>query len=421
VLTAVDSVIAVARKGGIPVFTVIPPNVKRGALFDVGADYTEIGRLSGHLAAEVLNGRSTSTIPVENVMPEVLTVNRQAAKDLKAKWSFSDQMLQRAQTVIEEDGTEHTKIAAKSPVASPNPSGKKWRIAIVNYLETGPTEETFAGMKDAWARSRLVSGKDYEIKVRSAQGDIAALNGIFDAVLTEGADIIVPMSTPTLQAAIKKVRDVPVVFTVIANPVAAGAGKSFTDHPPNITGVSVMAPVEAAMEMLQKHFPAYRRLGTLFCPAEANSVDLKESLAALCRSRGLTLDAVAVNSVSDLPDASLALVSRPIDAVVQISDNVTCVGFNAIAKAARQAQKPLLSLNSTTVASGAAISMGRDYHNAGEATVEMLERVIRGEDPAKMPFVLPPKLYYSASRENARAVGMTLPQALLDEVDNVID
>jgi ABC-type uncharacterized transport system substrate-binding protein len=65
--------------------------------------------------------------------------------------------------------------------------------------------------------------------------------------------------------------------------------------------------------------------------------------------------------------------------------------------------------------------MGRDYHNAGETTVEMIERIIGGEDPAKMPFVLPPKLFYSASPANARAVGMTLPPALLKEVDKVID
>ncbi len=419
VLTAVDSVIAVARKGGIPVFTVIPPNVKRGALFDVGADYTEVGRVAGNLAGEILNGRSPATVPVENVMPEVLALNRQAAMGLKAKWTFNDALLHRARTVIDEDGTEHVKAtAAPIPV---NPTGKKWRIAVVNYIETGSTEETLEGMRDAWKKSPLVAGKDYEIKTRSAQGDMAALNGIFDAVLTEGADIVVPLCTPALQVAITKVRALPVVFSVVANPIAAGAARSFTDHAPNITGVSVLAPVAESMDMLQKHFPGYRRLGTLFCPAEVNSVDLKDSLEAECRKRGLTLDTVAVNSTSELPDAALSLMSRPIDAVIQITDNITNAGFSAITRAARQAQKPLVSLNSTTVALGAPISLGRDYHNTGEATVGLIERIIRGEDPAKIPITLPPKLFFSASPANARAVGMTLPPELLKEVDKVAD
>jgi ABC-type uncharacterized transport system substrate-binding protein len=416
VMTAADSLIAVAKKGLIPVFSVIPPNVKRGTLFDLGADYPEVGRLAGNLAAEILDGRSPASVPIKNVMPEMLAINEQAATGLKSKWAFTDDMRKRAKLTIDAAGIEHSPVA----VVTPNPSGKKWKIAIVNYIESGPSEETMSGMKEAWKRSPLVEGKDYELKYRCAQGDIASLNGIFDAVLTDGADIVVPLSTPTLQAAIQKVKKVPVVFSVIANPIAAGAGKSFTDHLPNITGVSVLAPIEEALTMIQKHFPQYRRLGTLFCPAETNSVDLKQSFEALCKHRGLTLECVPVNASSDLSDASLSLVSKPIDAVVQISDNLSTAGFNALTKAARQTQKPLISLNSTTIKLGAPISLGRDYHNTGEVTTEMIERVIRGEDVAKMPFILPPKLFYSASPSNAAAVGMTLPPALLKEVNVVV-
>jgi ABC-type uncharacterized transport system substrate-binding protein len=415
VMTAADSLISTAKKGRIPVFTVIPPNVKKGSLFDLGADYTEVGRLAGSLAGEVLSGRKPAEVPITNVMPEMLAVNLRATKDLQTPWQVSEELRKRANLLIDDTGAEQTRSSA-----APNPSGKKWKIAIVNYIESGPSEDTLAGMKEAWKRSKLVEGKDYTISYRSAQGDIASLNGIFDAVLTENADIVVPLSTPTLQSALQKIRDRPIVFSVIANPVVAGAGKSYTDHRPNVTGVSVLAPVGEALTMIQKYFPQYKRLGTLYCPAEANSVDLKESFEKLCKERGLTLECVAVNTSSDLSDASLSLVSRPIDAIVQISDNLSSTGFNAITKAARQTQKPLISLNSTTVALGAPISLGRDYHNCGEVTIEMIERVIRGEDVATMPFVLPPRLFYSASPSNAAAVGMTLPPELLKEVDKVI-
>lgn len=416
VMTAADSLIATAKKGRIPVFTVIPPNVKKGSLFDLGADYPEVGRLAGILAGEVLSGRKPADVPITNVMPEMLAVNLQATQGLKTPWKISEDMVKRANLVIDVNGAE----TAKAKAVPPNPSGRKWKLAIVNYIESGPSEDTLAGMKVAWARSKLVEGQDYTLSYRSAQGDIASLNGIFDAVLTDNADIVVPLSTPALQSALQKIRDRPIVFSVIANPIAAGAGKSFTDHRPNVTGVSVLAPVEEALAMIQKHFPQYKRLGTLYCPAEANSTDLKESLEKLCPERGLTLECIAVNTSSDLADASLSLVSRPIDAVVQVSDNLSSTGFNAITKAARQAQKPLISLNSTTVPLGAPIAMGRDYHNCGEVTVEMIERVIQGEDPSTMPFLLPPRVFLSASPANAAAVGMTLPPELLREVDKVI-
>ncbi|MEQ1842455.1 MAG: ABC transporter substrate-binding protein, partial [Verrucomicrobiales bacterium] len=316
---------------------------------------------------------------------------------------------------IEADGSEKIRQAAASL-----PPRKKWKIAVVNYVESIPCEETMEGLHAAAKRSKLVEGLDYEMTVRSAQGDMAALSGIFDAVLTDGADIVVPLSTPALQVAIQKIRDRPVLFSVVANPVAAGAGTSYTEHLPNVTGVSVLAPIEEALDTIERHFPRYRRIGTLFCPAEANSVDLRDSMEASCRRRGITLECVAVNSPGELPDATLALVSRPIDAIVQVSDNLSNAGFSAITRAARQAKMPLLSLNSTTVELGAAISFGRDYRNTGEVTMELIERVIGGEDPGKIPFILPPKLYFSASLPNARELGMSLPQGLLDEVGIVI-
>lgn len=420
VITAIDSVIAAARKGGIPVFTVIPPNVKRGALFDLGADYREVGRLTGLLAGDVLNGTDPATLPVNNVMPEVLTVNLQTAAELGKPWHIPPSIREKARLVIDENGEARTS-APSTAGGAPNPSGKKWKIAVVLYNESPPAEETLHGMTDGWKSSHLKEDRDYTLKVRSAQGDMSAIAGILDAAVTEGADIIVPLSTPTMQTAINRVRKTPIVFSLVADPVIAGAGKSYTDHLPNVTGVAVMGPFGDMLDLLEKYYPEYKRIGTLFCPAEVNSVALKDALEAECKKRGFVLEAVAANSAGELPDAALSLVSRPIDAVVQISDNLSSAGFTAITKAARQARKPLLSLNSTMVPQGAAIAMGRDYHAAGEETVRMLERVIRGENPSNIPFVLPPKVVRVISLPNARAAGMTIPEGLIKEADKVIE
>jgi len=419
VLTAADSLMAAARKGRIPVFTVIPPHVRRGALFDLGADYFEVGRLAGNLAGEVLDGRDPATVPIRNVMPEILTLNEAVASDLKDTWTFTPGMRERARILINARGEETVREAPRKSERVPNPGGRNWRIAVVNYLESAPVEETLAGMREAWKRSPLVEGRDYTLSYRSAQGDMAALGGVFDAALTAGADLVVPLTTPSLQVALQKVRTVPMVFSVVANPVVAGAGTSATEHLPRVTGVTVEPPLAEAVQMLRTHFPGYRRLGTLFCPAEANSLDVQRALESECRAHGLTLESVAVNGPSELADAALALMARPLDAVVQISDNLTSAGFNTIARAARQARRPLISLNSTTLAMGAPVSFGRDYHNTGEVTTEVIERVIAGEDPAGIPFVVPPRIFFSVSPSNAAAVGMTLPATLLQAAGRV--
>lgn len=420
VMVAADSLIAAAHKGNIPVFSVIPPNVKKGALFDLGADYYEVGRHAGQLAGEILAGRDPATVEIVNFLPHTLMLNEQALHNLKDNWSIPDSVRARAQMVLDPNGVETPGPAAKEKPAAKPRRDKPWNLHVIAYSESLPAEETLAGLRDGMKTWPLVEGRDYTLKVHNAQGDMAALSGIIDAVLTAQADIVIPISTPSLQATAQRVKDRPVVFSMVANPMSAGAGNSYEDHLPNVTGVTVFAPADELLDLIRRHFPHIRRIGTLFCPAEANSVDLKDYLVEHGRERGFEVVTVAANSPSELVDAAMTLASRPIDAIVQISDNLTSGGFTAVTQAARQARKPMFSLNSTTITLGAPVAFGRDYHNAGEETAKMLEQVMNGGNPATIPIRRSPKVLKSASLPNAKAVGMDLPSAFLEEMETVI-
>ncbi|MEW6545127.1 MAG: ABC transporter substrate-binding protein [Nitrospirota bacterium] len=104
VLVALDAVLAAAKKSGIPVFSNVPPNVERGALFGLGADYHEVGRLTGLLAGDVLRGTDPATIPVKNLVPKTLMLNTQALKGLKDPWQISSEVLALADEIVDETG-----------------------------------------------------------------------------------------------------------------------------------------------------------------------------------------------------------------------------------------------------------------------------------------------------------------------------
>ena len=101
---ASDALISCAKKGRIPVFTSLPPNCLRGALFDLGADYVQIGNTLGELAADVLEGKNPADVPVENLVPVVFMFNETILGDLKDKWTITDSMRKQADGWISTSG-----------------------------------------------------------------------------------------------------------------------------------------------------------------------------------------------------------------------------------------------------------------------------------------------------------------------------
>ncbi len=87
--SGIDQLINAAAKAKIPLFTNNPYRVYGNALFGVGADYFEVGKAAGSLAADILNGKPTNEIGVGNVVPNKLVINREALKNITQKWDLS--------------------------------------------------------------------------------------------------------------------------------------------------------------------------------------------------------------------------------------------------------------------------------------------------------------------------------------------
>lgn len=107
-LAAIDLVVKSATAARIPVFTCMPGNAKKGTLFDIGANHYEIGKSIGRLAARVLDGEPIDRLPVEIAISPKLFLNRLAARDLQGEWVFPADVLEAADSVIDETG-QHDK------------------------------------------------------------------------------------------------------------------------------------------------------------------------------------------------------------------------------------------------------------------------------------------------------------------------
>lgn len=107
VASVCDSIVDVAGKRGVPVFTVVPGRPDRGTLFDVGFDFREVGLLAGGLAGDLLDGRDPATVPIGETAREIpprLTVNLKAPGVDRNVWRVPDELLEQAKVVIDARG-----------------------------------------------------------------------------------------------------------------------------------------------------------------------------------------------------------------------------------------------------------------------------------------------------------------------------
>ncbi len=426
VTLGIDSIISAAKRSHVPVFTSIPGNIKKGALFDLGADYLALGHVEGLIAADVLDGRPPSQIPVENMTPVRLEVNRLALKGLRVRWELPDSVVQRASAVLDDSGL-HLKDQPAAPaddsgktISNTGPTSRKMMVDLIEYVDSPNDELARKGVMAGLAKSGLVLGRDFELRRRNAQGDIATLSSIIDTAITQHTDLMITASTPTLQNALQRARGTPVVFTLVSNPFIVSAGKSDTDHLPFVTGSYLDQPSKELLEELKLCLPNVHRIGTLFTPAEINSVYNKEQLEKAAKQAGLEFEAVGINTSSDVSNAADALFSRHIGVMVQIVDNLIASSFPAVMDAAKRSHVPVITSSPTAADLGPLFIIARDYFDNGFQSGLIAARVLRGERTADIPFAPTLKLGYIVNLKVADAYNIRIPPELVSKATRVI-
>ena len=342
VASAPNSILSTAKTARIPAFSILTGNAKLGALFELGANFYEVGNLTGALAAQILQGADPATIPVQNIVPEMLSINLTALEGLRDRWSVPQALVDRADIVIDGDGT-HERGGPKSTSADSHPPlAKRWKLKAFSFGDSPSVEEALDGVYEGLDQAQLEKGRDYEVEFVSAQGDIATASSMVDAATSDGTDLIISLTTPMLQACLRRSREIPVVFTLVANPILAGAGKTETEHAPTVTGNYVVSPFEQMMQVVKECLPNVRRVGTVFSPAEVNSVFYKDLLVEAARKAGIEVEVVGVSTPSEVADAALSLTSMDLDAMTP--NRRQSVEFNVCSDRTSIATLPTTSL-----------------------------------------------------------------------------
>lgn len=255
-------------------------------------------------------------------------------------------------------------------------------------------------------------GKNLKWQSQSAQGNNGTAAQIARKYVGDNASVIVPISTPSAQAVAVATKTIPIVYSAVGDPVAAGLVKSWEPSGTNITGVSDAVPADKQLDVIKQAVPSAKRIGIVFNPGEANSVAFVAALKAKLGGYGYSLvEAPAPRSV-DVSTAAKSLVGK-VDVIFAPTDNTVASAFPSVAKVASDSKLPLFAGDSDMVKQGAGFGLGLNYADIGRQTGKIVVRVLKGEAPGSIASQTSATYELYVNPEAAKAQGLTLPDALL--------
>lgn len=292
-------------------------------------------------------------------------------------------------------------------------------VKVASIVQHPALDAVRDGIKERLLAEGFVEGKNLKWEYQNAQGNTATGVQIIRQFVGQKPDVIVAIATPIAQAAASTTKKIPVVFSAITDPVAAGLVKNWEHPGKNVTGVSDDTDLVKQINLIQKIAPKAKRIGVVYNPGEANSVVVVNELKKVLPQYGLKLVTAAAPRSVDVQQASRSLVNKA-DVFFSLKDNNVVSAYEALVKVANEAHIPLIASDTPSVERGAVAALGVNYRNLGLQTGDMLIRIlVDGVKPGDISVETDNNLEMYLNLKAAQIQGVKLPQELVDSATKV--
>jgi putative ABC transport system substrate-binding protein len=285
---------------------------------------------------------------------------------------------------------------------------------------SGPTP-TLVDLRDGLLELGYRENEQFVIGVRFTQGDLTALPAAARELVQYGVDIIVTSDDSPAKAAQMATTRIPIVFSVVSDPVGLGLIQSFARPGGNITGVAdvrlELGPKR--LEVFREVVPGLKRVLFLYDAADADAVAGAKMYREAAHRLGVELIEKPVRTEEEA-QATLAQISKDeVDGILeppQASLNIP--GFSL--EAASHQAIPTMFAAPFWVERGGLASYGPDFHETGRQAARLVDKILKGANPAEIPVEVNPKVEFAINLKVAKALGLTIAPEVLYRADRII-
>jgi putative ABC transport system substrate-binding protein len=289
-------------------------------------------------------------------------------------------------------------------------------IGVLAVASSG-SERFWRLFRDDLRQLGYVEGQNLRFEFRSDQ--VSRLPELAADLVRLKVDIIVSWFTPAARAAKQATNEIPIVMALVGNPVETGLVASLGRPGGNVTGMSGVGAELAGkcVELIREMLPSARRIAALANIPDPFSEPYLEQIRRSGAANGTTIDAIPIHTVEELDAAFTAMEKdRPDAVIIQPS-----LPTKRAAELAISHRLPTASFVRDIADAGGLMTYSVAEADAYRRAAAYVDKILKGAKPADLPVEQPIRFELVINLKTAKAIGVTVPPALLQRADEVIE
>jgi len=317
-------------------------------------------------------------------------------------------------------------LAASVIVVGAQQPAKVWRIGYLSAQSLPAESSRLDGFRQALRDLGYVDGQNIAIEYRFAEGKFDRLPDLAAELVRLKVDVMVTGGSPGTRAAQQATRTIPLVMTLVGDPIEAGFVASLAKPGGNITGLTQVAPQLSGkrLELLKEAFPKISRVAVFddaALTAQQISANLQETQMA-AEALGIKLQSLEVRGPNpDLDGAFRTAMSQRADALIILPGPVLFLHRKRVVDLAAKSRLPAIYPHPEFMEDGGLMFYGPDFVDLFRRAATYVDKILKGRKPADLPVERPTKFELVINLKTAKALGVKIPAHLLMEADKVIE
>lgn len=321
-------------------------------------------------------------------------------------------------------------LAGLAALAAPKPArtqsaGRLPVVGFVGFASAAVDARTIDPFRAAMRELGQVEGRSYMLDARSADGDVTRGHAMIDALAALPASVFLSPGPAATRAILRKTRIPVVAIALPATESEPELFRSLARPGGTVTGFSAYGEELSAkrIQMLKEALPDLKVLGVLHNATDPTYRDWGEQTMADARRLGIEPVRLGLSqpSATALRKHLQALGAAGGTAVIVIRDFMTSTLREDICQTGAAQRIAVIGENSDIARAGALFSYGADLGDLFRRAASYVDRILKGEKPGDLPIQLPTKFELVVNLRTARALGMTLPEAMLARADELVE